>query len=127
MDSRELFELIEKLELEFTILIDLKENQTEDAEIVVQVRTDEDSVIFEVSDNGIGIPEELRSKIFEPFADFHSAEHHTSEEPDSAGLGLYVARGLIDEVLSLDLRRVPGALRFELSRRQEQLRLRGAS
>lgn len=38
-----------------------------------------------------------------------------------------VARGLIDEVLSLDLRRVPGALRFELSRRQEQLRLRGAS
>ncbi|MBT8494981.1 MAG: HAMP domain-containing histidine kinase [Deltaproteobacteria bacterium] len=49
-----------------------------------------------VRDDGIGIPEELRSKIFEPFADFHSAAHHTSEEPDSAGLGLYVARGLVD-------------------------------
>jgi len=49
-----------------------------------------------VRDNGIGIPKELHSRIFEPFADFHSAEHHTSSEPDSAGLGLYVARGLVD-------------------------------
>ncbi len=38
-----------------------------------------------------------------------------------------IARGLIDEVLSLDLRRVPGELRFELARRQERLRLRGSA
>lgn len=35
-----------------------------------------------------------------------------------------IARGLVEEVLSLDLRRVPSELRFELSRRQEQLRAR---
>lgn len=38
-----------------------------------------------------------------------------------------IARGLIEEVLSLDLRRVPNAMRSELARRLEQLRLRGAS
>ncbi len=35
-----------------------------------------------------------------------------------------IARGLIEEVLALDLRHVPSELRFELSRRQEQLRTR---
>ncbi len=34
-----------------------------------------------------------------------------------------VARGLIDEVRTLDLRRVPGSLRFEVERRAEDLRL----
>ncbi|HJL14145.1 MAG TPA: hypothetical protein RMH99_00745 [Sandaracinaceae bacterium LLY-WYZ-13_1] len=38
-----------------------------------------------------------------------------------------IARGLIEEVLSLDLRRVPSELRFELTRRQEQLRMRSAA
>ncbi len=38
-----------------------------------------------------------------------------------------IARGLIEEVLSLDLRRVPSELRFELSRRHEQLRLRSST
>lgn len=38
-----------------------------------------------------------------------------------------IARGLIEEVLTLDLRRIPSELRFELTRRQEQLRMRGAT
>jgi HEAT repeat protein len=33
-----------------------------------------------------------------------------------------IARGLLDEVLSLDLRRVPSSLRFEIGRRHEALR-----
>jgi hypothetical protein len=38
-----------------------------------------------------------------------------------------IARGLIEEVLALDLRHVPSELRFELSRRQEQLRTRSVA
>ncbi len=38
-----------------------------------------------------------------------------------------IARGLIEEVLTLDLRRVSSELRFELSRRQEQLRTRASA
>jgi signal transduction histidine kinase len=49
-----------------------------------------------VRDNGLGIPASLRARIFEPFSDVHTAKHHTSSGPDSAGLGLYIARGLVD-------------------------------
>ena len=49
-----------------------------------------------IHDNGVGIPLHLRARIFEPFSDVNSAKHHTSTGPDSAGLGLYIARGLVD-------------------------------
>ena len=37
-----------------------------------------------------------------------------------------IARGLLDEVLTLDLRRVPSSLRFEIGRRHETLRQMGS-
>jgi signal transduction histidine kinase len=49
-----------------------------------------------VRDNGIGIAATHRHRIFEPFSDVQPAKHHTSSGPDSAGLGLYIARGLIE-------------------------------
>jgi two-component system sensor histidine kinase BarA len=49
-----------------------------------------------VRDNGIGISEEDRQHIFDPFLHPKPAKHHTSTGPDSAGLGLYIARGLIE-------------------------------
>jgi signal transduction histidine kinase len=49
-----------------------------------------------VRDNGIGIPAAHRHRIFEPFTDVQPAKHHTSSGPDSAGLGLFIARGLVD-------------------------------
>jgi signal transduction histidine kinase len=49
-----------------------------------------------VRDNGLGIAEEDRQRIFDPFLHPNPAKHHTSTGPDSAGLGLYIARGLIE-------------------------------
>ncbi len=49
-----------------------------------------------VRDNGVGIAEEDRQRIFDPFIHAQPAKHHTSTGPDSAGLGLYIARGLIE-------------------------------
>jgi signal transduction histidine kinase len=49
-----------------------------------------------VRDNGIGISEEYRQRIFDPFLHALPVKHHTSQGPDSAGLGLYIARGLIE-------------------------------
>lgn len=46
-------------------------------------------------DNGIGIPPTQRERIFEPFSDVNAAKHHTSNMPDSAGLGLHIARGIV--------------------------------
>jgi signal transduction histidine kinase len=49
-----------------------------------------------VRDNGVGIAEDDRKRIFDPFLHAQPAKHHTSAGPDSAGLGLYIARGLIE-------------------------------
>jgi signal transduction histidine kinase len=49
-----------------------------------------------VRDDGIGIGAAQRARLFEPFSDVQPAKHHTSSVPDSAGLGLYIARGLIE-------------------------------
>jgi signal transduction histidine kinase len=49
-----------------------------------------------VRDNGVGINEADRQRIFDPFLHVQPAKHHTSQGPDSAGLGLYIARGLIE-------------------------------
>ncbi len=49
-----------------------------------------------VRDNGVGISEEDRARIFDPFLHPKPVKHHTSAGPDSAGLGLYIARGLIE-------------------------------
>lgn len=49
-----------------------------------------------VKGTGISIPRDMRSRIFEPFAAIHKAKYHTSAGPDAAGLGLYIARGLVD-------------------------------
>src|SRR5450432_3446296 len=40
-----------------------------------------------VRDNGVGIEEEDRQRIFDPFLHAWPAKHHTSAVPDSAGLG----------------------------------------
>jgi signal transduction histidine kinase len=43
-----------------------------------------------------GIPADLRERIFEPFTGIGSARHHSSVGPDSAGLGLRIARGIVE-------------------------------
>jgi signal transduction histidine kinase len=49
-----------------------------------------------VWDNGKGIPLDQRDRIFEPFTGIGSARHHSSVGPDSAGLGLRIARGIVE-------------------------------
>jgi signal transduction histidine kinase len=53
------------------------------------------AVVLRVRDNGIGVPEAAREKIFEPFSELTAPQYHSSAGPDSAGLGLYIARGIV--------------------------------
>jgi signal transduction histidine kinase len=46
--------------------------------------------------HGSGLSARQRDLVFEPFFDLASAEFHTSSGPDSAGMGLYIARGIVD-------------------------------
>ncbi|MFT5568128.1 MAG: two-component system NtrC family sensor kinase, partial [Cyclobacteriaceae bacterium] len=46
------------------------------------------SAVIEISDSGVGIPQEHKDKIFDPF--------YTTKSPgNGAGLGLYLSQGII--------------------------------
>ncbi len=71
------------------IIVNASEAVLENGEIIISTRNpDEDNVIIEVSDNGIGIPEDDLQHIFEPF---FSTKHDTS----GIGLGLAIVHGII--------------------------------
>jgi two-component system sensor histidine kinase PilS (NtrC family) len=78
-----------------------------------------DVVIFELSDDGPGIPAELRGQIFEPFF---------TTRPGGTGLGLYIARELADaNAATLELLpRAPGA-HFRITMRRAGVLLKPAS
>jgi signal transduction histidine kinase len=63
-------------------------DSTKRAEIVVAVRREGASVIVSVADNGPGVPESDRSRIFDPF-------YSTKRELAGVGLGLFVAEGIV--------------------------------
>jgi two-component system C4-dicarboxylate transport sensor histidine kinase DctB len=58
------------------------------AEIQIDVRDTGGSIMIGVADNGPGIPESERSRVFDPF-------YSTKREMAGVGLGLFVAEGLV--------------------------------
>jgi len=71
------------------ILVNASEAVLDNGEIVISTNNpDSDTVVFEISDNGIGIPEDDIPHIFEPF---FSTKHDTS----GIGLGLAIVHGII--------------------------------
>jgi len=71
------------------ILVNASEAVLENGEIVISTKNpDGDTIMIEISDNGIGIPEDDIPHIFEPF---FSTKHDTS----GIGLGLAIVHGII--------------------------------
>ena len=62
--------------------------RTRPAEIEIVTRMDGDTVVVEVSDDGVGIPADLGDRIFEPFV---------TSKSEGTGLGLYIARSTVRE------------------------------
>jgi CheY-like chemotaxis protein len=55
--------------------------------------TDQDTLFFYVRDTGIGIPDQKREEIFEPF---RQADDSTNRAYEGTGLGLSLAKGLVE-------------------------------
>lgn len=66
------------------------EKKTEDPQITITCKCDSDKVILVIGDNGGGIPEDILTKIFDPY-------FSTKSEKNGTGLGLYMSKLIIEE------------------------------
>ena len=63
-------------------------------EIILGAKENEDNIIIEVSDKGLGIPEKQQSKIFTKMFRAENVFHSKSE---GSGLGLYLVKNLVEQ------------------------------
>jgi signal transduction histidine kinase len=93
-----------------SVLSTLIENsrQAGASDVTVQSRATHDNVVLEVADNGPGIPEGDRERLFEPF-------FTSKREAGGTGLGLAIARSLLS-ASQADIRLMPTAdgARFQI-------------
>ncbi len=86
-----------------------------DGKVVVNVQSRAPGAVLEIRDNGVGIPGELMSKIFEPFF---------STKPTGTGLGLPTVKRIAEDHRgSVEIESVPGTgttVRVFLQTRQRQ-------
>jgi len=66
-----------------------------DGIITVSLSENKDRVLFSVSDNGLGIPQDFQYRIFEKFS---RAPNAIIADPNGNGLGLYIIKQLIELV-----------------------------
>lgn len=61
----------------------------------IKVFKKEDELIFETKDNGVGIPEEQRNRVFEKFFRSDNAAKYQTE---GTGLGLYISKNIVEQL-----------------------------
>lgn len=86
----------EKIKLALENLVDNAfKYTTSGGKIEINLLKDENNVVFEIKDNGVGIPEEQTGRIFEKFFRSNNAVKYQTE---GTGLGLYIAKNVIDQM-----------------------------
>jgi PAS domain S-box-containing protein len=82
---------------------------TEKGSVTLTVKQEGKNIVFEVSDTGIGIPQEMREKVFSAF---QQADGSTSRKYGGTGLGLSISKKLAELMngnLSLDPKNEQGS------------------
>lgn len=75
----------------------------------INVKQDGKNVVVQISDSGVGIPDEIKAKIFSPF-------FTTKPKGEGSGLGLDIVKKIIDKHNgSIEVQSVPGETIFTIS------------
>jgi signal transduction histidine kinase len=64
---------------------------SDDPQVVVKVRSDDERVVVDVHDDGPGVSDEVRPRLFEPF-------FTTAKAGEGTGLGLAISQGLVEQM-----------------------------
>jgi signal transduction histidine kinase len=68
---------------------------TSGGKIEIRVSKDDNFLIFDVKDNGVGIPREQHGRVFEKFFRSDNAVKYQTE---GTGLGLYIAKNIVEQL-----------------------------
>jgi signal transduction histidine kinase len=82
------------------LMLNAEHAMADGGELIITTRRDGSFVVIDVTDTGIGMSEEVRSRIFDPFY---------STRPGGSGLGLPTTRKIVEAHYgTIDVRTVPG-------------------
>jgi len=86
----------------------IKENGIKEGTIEVSCQKEEHTIRIEVQDNGGGIPEAIKAKIFEPY--------FTTKELDGTGIGLSIIKSIVEEKMhgSIAVENIGKGARFSI-------------
>jgi nitrogen fixation/metabolism regulation signal transduction histidine kinase len=87
-DSAQIRQVLHNLVQNAQDALENRKNPNDNPQIEVSTETQGDKVRLSVSDNGGGIPEELMSRLFEPYV---------TTKPRGTGLGLAIVKKIVDE------------------------------
>jgi signal transduction histidine kinase len=75
-------------------LIDNAIYYTPRGEVKVYLSADKDNITFKVVDNGIGVPEKQKNKLFQKF---YRADNARNERPNGNGVGLFLVKRVVED------------------------------
>lgn len=84
---------VQILEAAANLLTNAIKYTPEKGKITVKTYVDGHNAIFEVSDTGYGIPEEMQAKLFQPFFRARTKE---TDDIEGTGLGLYLIKNIVE-------------------------------
>ncbi|MCK4242928.1 MAG: response regulator, partial [Dehalococcoidia bacterium] len=80
-------DMAELREALINIIFNAVDSMPQGGKLTVKAWQEDNQVVLSVSDTGVGIPDEIKSKIFDPF--------FSTKGPDGMGLGLSITYGII--------------------------------
>ncbi|WP_248722396.1 hybrid sensor histidine kinase/response regulator transcription factor [Seonamhaeicola sp. ML3] len=97
--SKEILLYFDKKKLErvfFNLISNAFKYSANSGDIVVRIIDENEKVILQVEDNGVGIPEAYRDKVFERFFELSVLDNKGEDSKKGTGIGLAIAKNIVE-------------------------------